>query len=132
MSSDLNSSATEVSSAKWSGRLSPERVKTLAECLIAGHTRQEAADALRVSPRTVSRWKKSPAVVAEVERLRSRTNETRAADVLQRLLESGDERIRLAAARDVLRLQIQRVPVEPEPPPAPKEGYLVVRREPIT
>ena len=133
MSSDLSSSATEASSAKWSGRLTPERVKTLAECMIAGRTRAETADALGVSPRTVSRWKKNPAVVAEVDRLRSRTSETRVEDVLLRLLESDDERVRLMAVRETLRWKIQRAPEEPPPDEAPPPGMrrVFVREEPF-
>jgi Homeodomain-like domain-containing protein len=133
MSSDLERSATEVSSAKWSSRLTPERIKTLAECLIGGRTRTEAADVLGVSPRTVSRWKKNPAVLAEVDRLRSRTSETRVEDVLLRLLESDDERVRLMAVRETLRWKIQRAPEEPEKQPEPDapDDYLLVRREPF-
>jgi hypothetical protein len=118
MSSDLRSSATEVSSVKWSSRLTPERIKTLAECPIAGRTRAEAADLLGLSPRPVSRWKKDPAVEAEVDRLRNRSGETRVADVLLLgLLESDDERIVLGAAQEIYRWKIQRAPVEPEPEP---------------
>jgi transcriptional regulator with XRE-family HTH domain len=133
MSSNLRSSATEMSSGKGSGRLTPERIKQLAECLIAGCTRAETAEALGVSPRTVSRWKKDPVVVAEVDRLRSRTNETRVEDVLLRLLKSDDERIVLGAAREIYRWKIQRAPVEPEPEPEREveEGYILVRREPF-
>jgi FixJ family two-component response regulator len=100
MCSELSSSHPESSSAKWSKRLTPERIKVLAECLIGGRTRKETADMLGVSPRTVTRWKNDPTVVAEVDRLRSRTSETRAADVLVRLMDSLDERIALTAARE--------------------------------
>jgi predicted transcriptional regulator len=133
MSSDLSSSPSEVSSPTGSGRLTPERVKTLAECLIAGRTRAETADALGVSPRTVSRWKKSPVVQAEVNRLRSRENEPRVEDVLIRLLKSDDEHIRLMAVRETLRWEIQRARVEPEPKPEPPvtDGYILVRQEPF-
>jgi transcriptional regulator with XRE-family HTH domain len=133
MSSDIRSSATVVSSAKWSSRLTPERIKTLAECLIAGRTRNETAEALGVSPRTISRWKTDSAVLAEVARLRSRTSETRAEDVLQSLLDSDDERIRLMAVREIYRWKIQRAPVEPEPEPERRveEGYIVVREKPF-
>ena len=122
-----------VSSAKWSSRLTPERIKTLAECLIAGRTRNETAEALGVSPRTISRWKTDSAVLAEVARLRSRTSETRAEDVLQSLLDSDDERIRLMAVREIYRWKIQRAPVEPEPEPERRveEGYIVVRQQPF-
>jgi hypothetical protein len=128
MSSDLSSSASSVT---WSGRLTPERIKTLAECLIEGRTRAEIADALRVSPRTVSRWKKHPVVVAEVDRLRSRANEPRVEDVLIRLLKSDDEHIRLMAVRETLRWEIQRARVEPEPERGVEEGYILVRQEPF-
>src|SRR5215475_7712452 len=86
-----------------SRRLTPERITQLAECLIAGLTRAETAEVLRVSVRTVSRWKRDPAVHAEVDRLRNRTSETRAEDVLLRLQDSWDEKIALAAAKEVLR-----------------------------
>jgi predicted transcriptional regulator len=113
--------------------LTPERIKKMAECIVAGCSRQETADALGVSPRTVSRWKKDPRVIAEVDRLRSRTSETRVEDVLLRLLESDDERIRLMAARETLRWRIQRAPEEPERQPEPEvpDGYFLVRQEPI-
>jgi hypothetical protein len=131
MSSDLIRSPTGTSSGKWSARLTPERIKQLAECLIAGRTRNETAEALGVSPRTVSRWKKDPAVVTEVDRLRSRTSETRVEDVLLRLLESDDERIRLMAVRETLRWKIQRAPEEPLPdvPPGPGMRRIVDVRE---
>ncbi len=92
--------------------LTPERRKKLAECIIAGCTRRETADALGVTARTVTRYKQDREVIAEVDRL-SRTSETRVEDVLLRLLESEDERVRLMAVRETLRWKIQRVPVEP-------------------
>jgi hypothetical protein len=127
------SNPSETPSGRRSPGLTPERIRLLAECLIAGCTRTETADALEVSPRTVTRWKKDTAVRAEVERLRNRTGETRASDVLIASLDSWDERIALSAAKEILRLKIQRMPVEPEPQPEPnvREGYMVVRREPI-
>jgi hypothetical protein len=72
-------------------------------------------------------------VLAEDQRLRNRTGETRVADVLLGLLESDDERIRLAPSREIYRWKIQRAPVEPEPEPEPdiEEGYIVVRQEPF-
>ena len=73
---------------KWSARLTPERIKQLAECLVAGRTRKETAEALGVSERTVSRWKKDPRVLAEVERLRNGASEIRAVQVLLELLDS--------------------------------------------
>lgn len=103
----------------------------MAECVIEGRTRTETAGALGVSPRTVSRWKKIPVVVAEVDRLRSRANEPRVEDVLIRLLKSDDEHIRLMAVRETLRWEIQRARVEPEPEPEVAEGYIVVREEPF-
>jgi len=113
--------------------LTPERIKKVAECIVAGCSRQETADVLGVSPRTISRWKKDPRVIAEVERLRSRASEARVEDVLLRLLESDDERIRLMAARETLRWRIQRAPEEPERQPEPDvpDGYFLVRQEPI-
>jgi hypothetical protein len=127
MSSDLSSA----SSVTWSGRLTPERVKTLGECVIEGRTRAETADALGVSPRTVSRWKKIPVVVAEVDRLRSRADEPRVEDVLIRLLKSDDEHIRLMAVREALRWEIQQARVEPKPERDVQEGYIVVRQKPF-
>lgn len=115
MSSDPISNPTGTSSGKWSARLTAERIKQLAECLIAGRTREETADLLGVSPRTVSRWKKDARVLAEVERLRSRSGETRVEEVLLGLLESDNERVRLGAAREILRWEIQRAPKEPLP-----------------
>ena len=113
--------------------LTPERIKKVAECIVAGCSRQETADVLGVSPRTISRWKKDPRVIAEVERLRSRASETRVEDVLLRLLGSDDERIRLMAVRETLRWRIQRAPEEPERQPEPDvpDGYFLVRQEPI-
>ena len=70
-------------------------------------------------------------MLAEIERLRSRKSELRVVDVLQGLLESDDERIRLAAAREIYRWKIQRAPVEPEPKPDIEAGYIVVRQEPF-
>jgi hypothetical protein len=92
----------------------------LAECLIAGRTRAEAADL-------------DPAVDAEVDQLRDRSGETRVADVLLGLLESDDDRIVLGAAREIYRWKIQRAPVEPEPEPERevKQGYILVRQEPF-
>jgi MoxR-like ATPase len=135
MSSDLSSSPSEAPSGRWSARLSPERIKRLAECLIVGRTRAETAEALGVSPRTVTRWKKDARVLAEVERLRSRTIETRVEEVLQRLLKSDDERVVLGAVRETLRWKIQRAQEEPlseEDPPMPIEGLrrVFVREEP--
>jgi Homeodomain-like domain len=121
MSADLSSSAAEVSSGKGSGGLTPERIKMLAECLIAGLTRVETAQLLNVSPRTVSRWKPDPAVAAEVDRLRGRTSEDRAVDALEHLLVSGSEKIVLGAAQVLLR-RSERAPKEP----APAGGSVVV------
>jgi len=113
--------------------LTPERIKKVAECIVAGCSRQETADALGVLPRTVTRYKKDREVIAEVERLRTRRNETRVEDVLQRLRESDDEHIRLMAVRETLRWRIQRAPEEPERQPEPEvpDGYFLVRQEPI-
>jgi hypothetical protein len=76
-------------------------------------------------------------VVTEVDRLRSRTRETRVEDVLLRLLESDDERVRLMAVRETLRWNIQRAQEEPlaadEDPPFSVEGLrrVFVREEPF-
>lgn len=133
MSANTISHLSRNSSGKRRVRLTPERIKLLAECLIAGCTRQETADALDgASPRSVSRWTKDPRVLAEVERRRDQTGETRVEEVLLRLLESDDERIRLGAAREILRWKIQRAPEEPEQKePIVREGYFLVRQEPI-
>ena len=114
-----------MSSGRFSVRLTPERIKHLAECLIAGRTRAETAEALGISVRTVSRWTKEPTVIAEVERLRNGTSETRAVDVLQRLLDSNDERVALAAAQAILRWKIQR----PSEKPDVAAVQLVITRE---
>ena len=133
MTSDSISSSAETTSGRWSARLTPERIKQMAACLITGCTRQETADELRVSPRTVTRWKKDARVLAEVERLRNGANEIRAVDVLLELLDSVDDRVRLAAAREILQRKIQRAPEEPEQVEVNvPEGYFTVRREPIT
>lgn len=133
MRSDPISSLPERSSAKRHVRLTPDRIKQLAECVIAGRTREETAEALGgASKRSVSRWKKDARVLAEVERLRTRSSEIRVDDVLLRLLESDDERVVLGAAREIYRWQVQRPPVEPEPEPVAGEGYFVVRRDPIS
>ena len=47
--------------------LTPERVKPVAALLFEGRSRKEIAAALDVSPRTVSRWKNDPRVLAELE-----------------------------------------------------------------
>ncbi len=105
MSSEPISSPPETSSGKWSARLTPERINQLAECLIAGRTRKETAQALGVSPRTVTRWKKDADVLEEVERLRNRTNEAIAADYLKSLLDSDNERIVLGAAQALSKIK---------------------------
>lgn len=111
------SSPTEVLSSGLSARLTPEVVEAVAQCLIEGLTRQSIADRFGVSVRTVSRWKASPLVIAEVERLRSRSDKVHAVDVLVRLMESADERVAPRASELVLTHQIQRVPEEEDAPP---------------
>jgi hypothetical protein len=110
------SNPTEPLSGGLSGRLTPARITQLAECVLAGRTRQETASLLGISARTVSRWKKSPAVIAEVVRLTSRSDDVRAVDILLGLMGSDDERVALRAAELVLTHKIQRTPQEPEPP----------------
>lgn len=101
-------SPTEVQSGGSSVALTPERVRLLAACLVAGRSRTETAEALGVSPRSVSRWKKHPRVLAEVERARNSTIETRVLGVLEDLaFHSKDERIRLQAAQVVVRWATQ-------------------------
>lgn len=111
MSLEPINSPPETYSGKWSARLTPERINQLAECLIAGRTRKETAQALGVSPRTVTRWKKDAGVLEEVERLRNRTNEAIAVDYLKRLAEHSDnERIVLGAAQALSKIK---TPAEP-------------------
>jgi transcriptional regulator with XRE-family HTH domain len=112
MSADLNSSPTETSSGNWSARLTREQINLLAECLIAGRSRKQIAEALGVSVRTVSRWKEDLAVLAEVDRLRNRTNEAIAVDYLKSLLVSDDERVVLAAAQALSKIK---TPAKPSP-----------------
>jgi len=113
--------------------LTPERIKKVAECIVAGCSRHETANALGVSPRTVSRWKTDPRVIAEVARLRSRIAQPRVEDVLQDLLQSNDEHVRLMAVRESLRWKIQRAHEEPPPEEAPPPGMrrVFVREEPF-
>src|SRR5437588_13097916 len=92
------SSPTEVLSSGLSARLTPEVVEAVAQWLIEGRTRKSIADRFGVSVRTVSRWKASPLVMAEIERLRSRSDEVHAVDVLLRLMESTNERVALRAS----------------------------------
>jgi hypothetical protein len=68
--------------------------------------------------------------MAEVERLRSRSDEVRAVDVLLRLMDSWDDPIALRAAELVLKHKIQRVPEEEDPPP-PGMRRVFVREEPF-
>jgi transcriptional regulator with XRE-family HTH domain len=111
MRSQLDSSPTEPPSGSLSVRLTRERIRQLAESLIAGCTRKEAAKALGVSPRTVTRWKKDPAVLAEIERLLNRGPETRALERLERLLDSDDDKVALGAAQTLVRREMQRLAI---------------------
>jgi transcriptional regulator with XRE-family HTH domain len=87
--------------------LTPERVSLLAGLLYAGRSRTEIAAALGVSPRTVSRWRTDPSVLAELERLRNATPVTQALAVLEDIALHGEnERNRLQAAQTLLRLAI--------------------------
>ncbi|MGZ4314315.1 MAG: hypothetical protein ACXVRS_00630 [Gaiellaceae bacterium] len=90
------------------------------------------AQALEISPRTASRWKKNPLVIAEVERIRNRSDQQRAAEILVRLTESDDERVALRACELVLQRSIRRTAREPEPPgdeAAPAAAAVVLRIE---
>jgi hypothetical protein len=118
MSADVISSTGEMSVGRVSSGVPRERINQLAECLLAGRTRKETAEALRVSVRTVSRWSKDPTVLAEVERLRNRTNEELATDSLKHLLRSENERIVLGAAQALLRAKYQGRAGESDPDPA--------------
>ena len=111
MTSQLDSSPLEAASGTSSVRLTRERVRRLAECHVAGCTRQETAKALGVSPRTVTRWKKDPAVLKEFERLLNRGPETRALEKLDRLLDSADEKVALGAAQTLVRREMQRLAI---------------------
>lgn len=132
MTSRLSSPTEPLSDGLSARRLTPEVIDTLARFLVEGRTRAEIAERLDVSVRTVSRWRSSPLVIAEVERLENRSDEVRAADVLLRLMESDDERISLRAAELVLTHRIQRTPHEAEPPvdePAEATAAVVIRFE---
>jgi hypothetical protein len=110
-------------------RLTPDVATRLAELLIAGRSAPECATELQCGVRSVWTWKRSALVLAELERLANRSDDVRAVDVLLGLLDSADERVRLAAAQEVLRARIQRTPVEPEPPAEPPEappGYITI------
>ena len=123
MNPNLSSSPTETTPDSTSARLTPERIKQLAECLIAGRTRKETAEVLGRSERTVSRWSKNATVLAEVDRLRNRTSEERAVDRLEHLADSDDERIALGAVRELLR-KIERAPIKPT---APAAAFIILR-----
>lgn len=109
MSSQLEDSPSESPSGSSSVRLTRDRVRRLAEALVEGRTRKGTAAALGVSPRTVTRWKKNPAVVAEFERLLNRGPETRALEKLDRLLDSPDDKVALRAAEFLVRRDMQRL-----------------------
>jgi hypothetical protein len=111
MGSHLDSSFTEPPSGTSPARLTRDRVRRLAECLVAGCTRKETAKALEVSPRTVTRWKTDPAVQAEFERLLKRGPETRALEKLDRLLDSDDDKVALGAAQTLVRREMQRLAI---------------------
>jgi hypothetical protein len=83
----------------------PEHVRAIAEGEVAGLSRAEIAAKTELTPRTISRYRHRPEVLAEVERLRSRTPESRAVDILLRLSDSEDERIALDAAKEILKRQ---------------------------
>lgn len=123
MSSDINSSACETPADGVSARLPRERIKQLAECLLAGRTRKHIAEALDVSVRTVDRLKKDPTVLAEVDRLRSRTDEELVVDSLKHLLSSDNERVVLGAAQTLLRLKNQGIQGESKPESAPNQVW---------
>src|SRR5262245_46895868 len=111
MGSQLDSSPTEPPAGTSSVRLTRDRVRRLAELLIAGCTRKEIAKTLDVSPRTVTRWKQDPAVQAEYDRLLKRGPETRALEKLDRLLDSNDDKVALAAAQTLVRREMQRLAI---------------------
>jgi hypothetical protein len=69
------------------------------------------ATALGFSPRTITRWKQDPAVLKESERLLNRGPETRALERLDRLLDSNDEKVALAAAQALVRREMQRLAI---------------------
>src|SRR3954469_19860580 len=112
MTTRLSNPTETLSGSLSARRLTPEVAKVLAQFLAQGRSRQSIADRLDISVRTVSRWKSSPLVIAEL----NRSDDVRAADVLLRLMECDDERIALRAAELVLTHKIQRTPRESEPP----------------
>lgn len=126
------SSPTEELRGGLSARLTPERISQLAECVVAGRSMRETASLLGISVRTVSRWKASPLVIAELERLSNRSDDVRAVDILLGLMASDDERVALRAAELVLTHKIQRTPREAEPPEdqgLPPASAVVIRFE---
>jgi hypothetical protein len=111
----------------------PEYVLRLAELELAGASRKEMAEALGVTPRTVSRLRHAPEVKAMTERLRSQPDSVRATTVLLDVMTSTkDERLKVDCAKAVLQYGVQRVVPEPQPaaePPSAPPGYIVVRQE---
>ena len=89
---------------------------TFVASLAAGRTVAEAAQAARISERTAYRLLADPAVKAEVVKARGSLTENalgvlcdamrRAAEVLDKLLNSKTETTRLAAARSIIQLGV--------------------------
>jgi hypothetical protein len=65
-------------------------------------TWEEIAETLGVPLRAVNRWRKDPALAAEVERLRDCMSQRRAVKRVARLLDSDDPGVVLEAVRQVL------------------------------
>ena len=79
------------------------RQRRCARYLGLGLTQRAAARRLGMDERSVRRWLSLPAFVALVEQERESGHNDSAEDVLLDLLNSSDERVRLAAARELRR-----------------------------
>jgi transcriptional regulator with XRE-family HTH domain len=112
----------------------PDHIRAIAEGEIAGLSRREIASKTGLTPRTISRYRRRPEVLAAVEQLRRLPRSERAQDVLVGLLASDSETIRLQAALGIVRYGVQRVRPEAEPvePPAAPPGFVLVRKDPLT
>lgn len=88
-----------------------------AVALACGKSLAEAATAAGVTERTVLRWKKDPPFKTRVEELRAdivrdtagqlASSMTRAAEVLDTLLKSANERVQLTAATQIIELGLK-------------------------
>jgi len=88
-----------------------------AVALASGKNIAEAAAAAGMTERTVQRWKEDPQFIARVEELRSEivhdvagrlaASMTRAAETLEGLLHSSNERVKLSAAMQIIGLGLK-------------------------